>query len=157
MSYLLSRFNQMSTLSKSCFGLGACLAVIAWEHVGRKNQSEKKPSVIIRWFADMSAKGFKKLGIEVARFSSFYNIIDIKDVGETVSAVTSPTVALILSPFSCLIGYFDQAQKYKHFTLVLIGSGTIVTMLLFGNRYLNINNLYWTKFSNIGPQKACAI
>ena len=122
---------------------GTAVAVLIAEHVGRKYQSTKRPSVALAYSADKCQKFFQWLGEQFAWASSYLTQLDLKDVGVTLYDVGKPTVDLMLSPFYSIYGYLKRAMSYQNKSwLVYVGSGLLTTLALAG----------WYRLSYTWPQ-----
>lgn len=106
----------------------ALLGTVVWEHIARKKNSNVKPSVGIDYVYQKSKAGFTKLGEGLAVLSSFYTYVDLKDVGQTVSDLTEPTLKTLVSPYHMVRGYLAQANLYNHPYLVTAGTLTLVPL-----------------------------
>lgn len=130
------------SLSKPAAIIGYSAAAIGasaflWEYIARRNSSAIKPSIGINFALQKSRAFFGGIGHYAAKLSSFYHMINIKEVQETFNELFMPILKLIISPFYVVKGYWDTATTgYKYPFVILAGTLTLVaTMLYLGNKY----------------------
>ncbi|XWV24999.1 putative ORFan [Tupanvirus deep ocean] len=118
------------------------LATLVWEHVGRKRESDLRPSVGLSLASEKSVLFFNRVGSGLAWLSSYLTQVDLKDVGVTVRDVGKPTFDLVTSPLHTLSGYVKKAHSYQNKQwMVYVGSGIAVVLALAG----------YYKYSNFLP------
>lgn len=104
------------------------LATFVWEHIARKQNLNVKPSVGLNLIYKKSKSMFTNLGKLFAKISSFYTIIDLKDLGKTLEDVGKPILKTIVSPYHFVRGYVDQANEYSYPFLVTVGTLTLLPL-----------------------------
>lgn len=149
MDSTISSLNNLPMLYKfGIFGAGF-IGVFAWEHIARKKKSDKKPSVMIAWSADNAKKLFTWIGGKFAWLSSFYNLIDMKDLKETANALIVPTWNLVTSPFWSLHAYYKTTRANQHPWVVVFGSMTLGFAVFLGLHYFGIPAFLISFFGHI--------
>ncbi|XWV26246.1 hypothetical protein QJ857_gp0829 [Tupanvirus soda lake] len=109
------------------------LATLVWEHIGRKRETDFRPSVGLTLASDKSKNFFNWVGRGLALTSSYLTQLDLKDIAITVRDVGKPSVDLVVSPFHTLYGYVNKAQSYhKKEWMVYFGSGLAVLFMCAG-------------------------
>ncbi len=120
---------------------GVFLGTIVVEHIGRKFETEKRPSIILNKIADESKIAFKKLGTGFAWLSSYLTLADIKDIAISVHDVVKPSIELTTSPFYSVYGYIKKADTYGNKNwMIYTGSGLGVGLSVFG--YYKLSKRY---------------
>ena len=103
--------------------------VFSWEHYARTHEKTFKPSVFISWLATKFQTFYTRVGKIVAWVSSFYTMIDLKELWVTYDNLAKPTVDLLTSGLWTFKSYYDEMKLYDHPYLITLGSGTIVAVL----------------------------
>lgn len=126
----------VSLFPELCFGTlvklfgSVALAVLVWEHIGRKRESNIRPSIGLQFVYEKSKKFFFWVGSTIAYASSFLTKIDIKDCLVTCRAVAIPTIKLMTSSFHMIYGYITKASTYTNSELIYIGSAIAVSIIM---------------------------
>jgi hypothetical protein len=107
---------------------GSVIGSVIWEYVGKKTQSNIKPSVAITYVATKAGDLFYYIGQLAAKISSFYTYIDFKDFFESIHDLFKPMINLVISPFQFISGYINVSLLYKH--PYIVGFGSLTLMLL---------------------------
>lgn len=153
--YLLPRI----TLLGSAKVLGTTVvAVLFWEHIGRKYATNWRPSVGITAAADLSQKVFQWTGERWAWFTSYLTAVDLKEIGVTINDVAKPSIDLFWSWTYAFSGYFAKAASYTNKSwLVYTGSFLTTGALLFGYYWLScrypVLNFYTPLLHFLGLRK----
>jgi len=144
--------KEMQLVSKRTLigGAGVGLVIFGWEHVARINGCRFKPSVGLAKCQYYAECGWTEMGKLVACISSFYNLINIGELGETAKDLVNPTIGLTTSFMEFFTGYseFIKQNYGKNRFMTIMGTATIV-VLLSGIYYKNRHQI-----SNIIPTRA---
>ena len=106
-----------------------------WEHIARQRKSNIRPSVGLTKVANFASNWFYKLGRLLARISSFYTLIELKELQQTAHDLLEPAVRLIASPAQTLFGYCNYAFMRRYPMVILWGSVTLLGLIVAGYRY----------------------
>lgn len=147
---ILSKFSSYLNRKTVAFGVvGITVLTFGFEHYARQNNIPYKPSAGLIRTSKFCSDVFTAIGTYLARISSFYSLIDLREFRETALALIMPTAGICTSPLNIVRGYCVQATTYVGGrTLTVIGTMTLVggACLAFryyqnGNINLNILNL----------------
>ena len=126
----------MNTIA-TCLGI-SIIFIIVLEHLARINNSNKKPSVLIRWIADKSISFWKWLGRKFAWVSSFLEYLKLSELGLTILDILKPTYEFLISPFYSIKEYYNNVMSYKHPWIIICGSIVLVISTIQLTRYVDL-------------------
>lgn len=107
------------------------LTLILSECLTRKLNLKARPSKIIRCLSDNSIKFFTEVGKWVAKISSFYALIEFGLIKQAIIDIFEPMIELLSSPFYTVKGYISQMFTYQHPQLIVVGTATLATLILY--------------------------
>jgi hypothetical protein len=117
------------------------IGMLIWEHVGCKNDSDFRPSIMIKWMADQSKFLFGIYGTELAKISNFLTYINFGDFEESIGNLITPIVQLITSPVCAILAYDTHAQTYKdEGWKIIIGTMIWWGLIITAHEYINCPN-----------------
>jgi hypothetical protein len=129
--------------SVAAIGAGAFL----WELIARKKNSNIKPSVGVKYVADLSQQLWETVGYYIAKISSFYDLINIEELKVAFQELFLPLFRFCISPLYTAKGYYDTVGTYKYPVMIIAGSLTLIAAILFvGSKYYGQSFL--TEFMN---------
>lgn len=109
-----------------------------WEHIARLNNIKVRPSVGIDRLTTKSKIVFTEIGRMIAKISSFFTYIDITDLLDTLSILAYSLLELISSPLGIVKGYILVAFSYYNPLTYILGSMTLVTIILSGIKIIHM-------------------
>ena len=124
----MSENINISTVSKV---LGsAALGAFIWEHFGRVNGVNFRPSIGMTYAGEKSVKLFTELGSLFAKFSSYLHWMKFDEFFTTVKDLLTPGFNLITSPIYFFHGYVKTALSYVKGPTMIYGGSFLLCGLL---------------------------
>jgi hypothetical protein len=109
------------------------LVTVLCEHFGR-SLNFYRPSLFFNYIAEEASTFFWNVGKLIAGICSFYEYLELHELGQTISDLAFSLIKLVTSFFSLPLGYIYTACSYDHpymITLGLLTIGCIIVKLLF--------------------------
>lgn len=129
--------NQMQTKYFILFGL-LFFGTFVWEHLSKKNDINIKPSTGLNYCATQIQFIWTKIGYYFAKISSFYTLIDLEDIIETIKDIISPSCKILMSPYHAIKEYFITMNLYSNPYLITFGSITLILLAIVLAFYLDL-------------------
>lgn len=108
--------------------LAIFLTVFLWEHVGRINNVDIRPSVALNWLSEKSEDFFRFLGFLWAKLSSFLSWLDFEEMFRTLQDLIKPLISIYTSPLMMIKGYTTTLREYDNWYMLIIGSLMIIAI-----------------------------
>jgi len=134
-----------SIIAKSL--IAGSVALISSEHITRIYNIKYRPSTGIIWIADKSKIGFTKAGSILVSLSSFYNVLKLDQLAQTLWDIAEPTVKLCISPVYMISGYLEKLKSYTNQKMILCGTATLALLLVYRWKYYHIYPIHINHFN----------
>jgi hypothetical protein len=110
------------------------LFILVWEHIGRKNDINLRPSIVLNTLTVAIRRFARWLGGVWAWVSSFLYEWATELV-KTISTLAEAILHLIGSPLYFTQGYIEYALRYTNFWWIRVGSAVLIFAAFVALRY----------------------
>jgi hypothetical protein len=103
--------------------------MFAWEHIGRINNTNVRPAIMLNYISDKCELFFETLGYVWAKISSFFSLLNFDAIFITLQELCKSIGRVIGSPSNIVVGYLTVLYDYDRWRMVMFGSSIILAII----------------------------